>query len=32
MDYLIAHLSWYALAAFVIGFAVAWIACAKVEG
>lgn len=31
MDYLIANLGWYALAAFATGFLVAWIACAKVE-
>ena len=31
MDYLIANLVWYAAAAFVAGFAVAWISCARVE-
>jgi hypothetical protein len=32
MDYLIANFSWYALAAFGVGFIVAWISCARVEG
>lgn len=31
MDYLVANLVWYAAAAFVAGFVVAWISCAKVE-
>jgi hypothetical protein len=30
MDYLIANLVWYVAAAFVAGFTVAWISCAKV--
>lgn len=31
MDYLIANLGWYALAAFAVGFVMAWIACGRVE-
>jgi uncharacterized membrane protein YciS (DUF1049 family) len=31
MDYLVANLAYYLAAAFALGFAVAWIACARVE-
>jgi len=30
MDYLITNFVWYAAAAFVVGFVVAWISCARV--
>jgi len=31
MDYLLAKLIWYELAAFAIGFMVGWISCGAVE-
>jgi hypothetical protein len=31
MDYLMANFGWYALAAFGVGFVMAWIACARVQ-
>jgi hypothetical protein len=31
MDYLVASFGWYALAAFGLGFVMAWITCARVE-
>ena len=32
MDYLIASLGWYIAGAFLIGFVVSWILCARVDG
>ena len=29
MDYLLAHLVWYVLAAFAIGMAVGWLSCGR---
>lgn len=31
MDYLLAKLIWYVVGAFVIGLAVGWISCGRVE-
>lgn len=32
MDYLLAKLIWYVLAAFVIGLFVGWVSCGRVRG
>jgi hypothetical protein len=31
MDYLLATLAWYVVAAFVIGFTVGWVTCGKLD-